>query len=979
MAPFTRARLIRAARYAAYAVLVFAALIVAAALVLPAFLDMQRVEVELQAKLSQAVHGEVGWEKIEIRLLPTPRGALDKVRIEIPGTASVRAAEVEARLRLLPLLRGRAEVASVSLSKPVMEIQIAPSQPGKQKPREEPRADPLEAYRSAIEAIRRFAPEAVVDVEQADLDLRIAGAPPLRIQKLDLHARTGDKGLSVEITADSEYWTGFKLSGEVAFSDLSGAATLEVAEARPQAWLDSVLADSPVGIALPAVRVRAAARSDGKASVECDFDLGAPSAEIRRGEERLLVPDVALAGKLTAGREEIALELKGARLGASRLGGGSLRYSLKDRSLAGVAEFDLDLAQAMDGVRRMLASEAGEALAAVDPVAGRARGQVKASARPSAWTVIAEIRQSDSSIGIKGAPAPVRLAAAAVEATSDAVKIDRAELSMLDSRLLASATIGYGKRLRIVGAVPEGSVGENALAWIWKTAELPPHLALKAPVRIAVQRAAWAPRQPLDLEATAQFDAGPSIAIDMGWTPGALDIRRAAVRDARSDATIALRTKASLIEGNFSGSLQSASLAAALKSGKLPPGGASGELRFGFDRRHPERFSADGRLKGEAIDLAWLLDRPVRIDSVELEAGGGSLRIREAAVNWAEQRFRLRGEIKRNAGIAVVDAQLESPGVVVDALLPPVEAKKEESKAPPKGREAAKLWPLPVRGRITLRSDFVQSGRYKVAPFAATLALEEQKARLELQKAQVCGISLPASIEATPEGFAIVAHIAAQKQQLEETARCLTERRVLMSGTFDLGADVRTHGKAEELVRNLRGEVRTESRDGRVMKFALLGNILSLKGVADVLKGGAAKVDEAGFPYRRLSVSGRFEGGRFVVDESSFSSNAVGLAANGWISIVDYDSKLTVLVAPFARVDRFVRGVPIIGYITGGALTSIPVGVSGDIRDPQVVPLGPRAVTSELMGIFERTVKLPGELLPQQRGDTPPAEPRPFP
>ena len=33
--------------------------------------------------------------------------------------------------------------------------------------------------------------------------------------------------------------------------------------------------------------------------------------------------------------------------------------------------------------------------------------------------------------------------------------------------------------------------------------------------------------------------------------------------------------------------------------------------------------------------------------------------------------------------------------------------------------------------------------------------------------------------------------------------------------------------------------------------------------------------------------------------------------------------------------------------------------VKGDIRDPVVVPLGARAVGSELLGIFERALKLP--------------------
>jgi len=72
-----------------------------------------------------------------------------------------------------------------------------------------------------------------------------------------------------------------------------------------------------------------------------------------------------------------------------------------------------------------------------------------------------------------------------------------------------------------------------------------------------------------------------------------------------------------------------------------------------------------------------------------------------------------------------------------------------------------------------------------------------------------------------------------------------------------------------------------------------------------------------------------------------------------------------------------VRGVPIVGYVMGGAITSVPVGVSGDIRDPLVVPLGPAAITSELLGIFERTLKLPGKLVPLPGGEAPAEPPSP--
>jgi hypothetical protein len=1175
---FTRPRLVRAARYATYAAIALVVLVVAAALVIPAVIDMRRVEAELQAKLSEWVHGEVAWEKLEIRLLPSPRGALSRVRAEIPGVANVRAAEVEARLRLLPLLRGRAEIASVILSDPVIVLEIAQSSSGEE--REEAPIDPVEAYRSAIGAVRRFAPESVLEVENADLEVRATGLPPIRLRGLEALASTGSRGLEIEVSAKSEYWSRMKLTASVSFADLSGEARLEAAEIRPQVWLDHFLADVPVRVALPAADLRAQARTDGKEKLECDFDLGAASVEIARAAASLMIPDVALTGRVAAGRQEIAVQLKSARLsnpvialeiarpssgkekpseespsdpvrayrsaieavrrfapesvleienagldvraaglppirlrgvellaktgsrgleievsgkseywsrmkltagasftdlsgdarleaaeirpqawldyflagssvrvalpaanlraqartdgkeklegdfgldaasveiaraaarlqlpnvvlaggvaagrqeiavqlksarlGASRLGPGSLRYSLKDGALSTLTDFDLDLAQAMDGTRRLLEEEAGEALAAIQAITGRAQGQVKFEMLRSGWSTLVEIRKSDSSVAMKGLPGPVKLAGASVRVTGDSVKVERADVALLDARALASVTIGYGNQLRIEGAVSEGSVGENLLAWAWTTAGVPPHLALKAPVRFAVQRAAWSPKQPIELAATVAFDAGPNVGAELAWTPKSLDIRRATIKDAQTDATMALHSEKGLLEGRFSGSLQSASIGAALRRASVPSGGGSGDLRFRVDLKHPERFSVAGTLKGKAMDLSWLLARPVTIERVDLDADGAKLNIRQASVNWAGQRFALRGDLRRAAdGAPIIDAQLESPGVVVDALLPRTDAKQpavEKTELRPADEALWTQWPLPVRGRISVRTDFIQYGQRKAEPVVAALLLDEQRASLELQEVRLCGISLPLTVEATPQGLAIAVRFAAQKQQLEQTARCLTEQGLLITGDFDLQADLRTRGRVRELLPNLEGTVSAESRNGRVMKFALLGNILSLKGVSDLLKEGESKVDSAGFPYRSLSAAGRFAGGRFIIDESAFDSPAVGLAATGWISLTDYGSRLSVLVAPFARVDRLARKVPILGYILGGALTSIPVGVSGDIRDPLVVPLGPSAVTSELLGIFKRTLKLPGKLVPSQGGEAlaPPSAP----
>ena len=160
------------------------------------------------------------------------------------------------------------------------------------------------------------------------------------------------------------------------------------------------------------------------------------------------------------------------------------------------------------------------------------------------------------------------------------------------------------------------------------------------------------------------------------------------------------------------------------------------------------------------------------------------------------------------------------------------------------------------------------------------------------------------------------------------------------------------------------------ARSGEIFKFALIGNILSVTNVKAVLEQ-EVRVDRDGFDYRSIELKGRFGDGRFNVEQTFLDSDALGLAATGHIGL-DHQSRLSVLVAPFSRVDRAVRGIPIIGYVVGGVFTSIPVGVSGDIRDPLVVPLGPRAITSELLGIFERTLKLPAKLVAPLEGERAP-------
>ena len=108
-----------------------------------------------------------------------------------------------------------------------------------------------------------------------------------------------------------------------------------------------------------------------------------------------------------------------------------------------------------------------------------------------------------------------------------------------------------------------------------------------------------------------------------------------------------------------------------------------------------------------------------------------------------------------------------------------------------------------------------------------------------------------------------------------------------------------------------------------------------------------------------MTANGVFEDGKLIIQDTSIDSPSMAIAIEGDIDLIMKKIDLIVLVAPFKTVDRIVKIIPLVGNILGGNLISIPFRAIGDLADPDVIPLSPTAVGSGLLGILERTLKLP--------------------
>src|SRR4029453_7517537 len=107
---------------AAYAVGALALAVALVLLLAPALIDRPAVQAQIQQRLSQALHGQVAWETLDVALFPAPHGELHKLRVEIPGKIAAAADDVNVYLRFWPLLRGEVEISSLTLKKPSIRV-----------------------------------------------------------------------------------------------------------------------------------------------------------------------------------------------------------------------------------------------------------------------------------------------------------------------------------------------------------------------------------------------------------------------------------------------------------------------------------------------------------------------------------------------------------------------------------------------------------------------------------------------------------------------------------------------------------------------------------------------------------------------------------------------------------------------------------------------------------------------------------------
>ncbi|SPJ14720.1 putative Membrane protein-like [Syntrophobacter sp. SbD2] len=550
-----------------------------------------------------------------------------------------------------------------------------------------------------------------------------------------------------------------------------------------------------------------------------------------------------------------------------------------------------------------------------------------------------------------------------------AFDIDRDQLAfreintvVADSSLSISGKItGFLDHPQKVVLQLSGQLGPEGNKVAASLAGFPPSLRAVSNLNLHNARLTWETGPKTAFNGEMLLSAGPSITISLVETPKELSIENLIIKDEDSDATISMHSGQNQLEIKFSGTLSNKTADLLLVDNKLLTGPIQGKFSTHLYLDSPEKSSAKGVVSISGFQPPVNFPVPARIENATIEADGNKLNVKSAIISWNGSRLSLIGSVTVAGDSYVVDMNAFADSLDLESILKSRECTPKEmgNNAQPGAKSPKKAWEAPVKGTIRVRSEHLSYGKISWDPANADVVLNPGSIDVQLNHANLCGISTPGSIRITPEGQNISLSLSAKDQDLEAATTCLFNKQHILSGSYTLTGNLAASGCDDNLLDSLEGDVEIKAKDGRIYSFDTLGKVISLLSISEIYRGVVPDLIGQGCGYKSIEAKGKIKNGTLVLSDSVVNGPCVKMVFRGKIDLSKQKVDVIALVAPIRTVERVVDATPLMGKVLDEAFVTLPVHISGNLDDPAVVLLSPSAVGEELFGVMKRVFKLP--------------------
>ena len=286
------------------------ALLIIFILLLPNVINLEPVRGKILAVLSQRVGGELEFQRLDLSFFPRPRVIFHRGSLSIPGKVASTLESLKIYPRILPLLRGRVQIAMARVDTLHAKMEIPkPPEEKEEKPKVFSLTTIEEGVAPVLALMALKAPDLVVVVDHSWLILTEENTPVFWFR--DIQARVGlppDK-LEIDLTCESNLWERISVEGWLDAENFNGSGRIHVRNLQPQKLASYLppfagwrVEDSEVNLDLNVT-------TDGLNAFQGSVRGSFPSLTLRYNKQRLAIKAKILKGSFRLDEDRITVSL----------------------------------------------------------------------------------------------------------------------------------------------------------------------------------------------------------------------------------------------------------------------------------------------------------------------------------------------------------------------------------------------------------------------------------------------------------------------------------------------------------------------------------------------------------------------------------------------------------------------------------------------------------------------------------------------
>ncbi|HSH14308.1 MAG TPA: AsmA-like C-terminal domain-containing protein, partial [Desulfurivibrionaceae bacterium] len=469
----------------------------------------------------------------------------------------------------------------------------------------------------------------------------------------------------------------------------------------------------------------------------------------------------------------------------------------------------------------------------------------------------------------------------------------------------------------------------------------------------------------------------PTIKLDLTDTPERFTLRELLVSAPPESGRLTLdypKATPNRISLNWQGFVESDSILTLLSTNIIHAQRLEGNFAIQLPLR-PGGHNLQGWLKVRGLE--WAIGdaaTPVVLNDLNLRGeDDGTLIIERALIDSRDSR-----EVEVNGTINPAAKQLDfklnlTADLLARTTVEAVTRGLGKLTAPEDPADPAKKWES--RGTLQFRIERFEPGpaadpgkpvspasSYVLAPAKGFLTLRPSGGySLDLRSSKVCGVDISGTIYSAPEEGENSLNFytdSAKPLLLQEVIPCLGFSNTMIEGPLHLD------GSLQGTTRNWRdGKISLYSEKGFIRRLGFLAKVFSVVNLTDLFTTQPLpKLGDDGFAYSSFEIESRIKDNQLLIEKAVVKGTGLNLFGEGKIDLQSGQADLTIMVAPLKTIDAIITHLPLIGPVAGGkdqALLSIPVGLKGDLRDPNVTLLPPEAIGEGIVNLIINTFKMP--------------------